>query len=625
MYLQEVQIENFRCFGTLQTINLSKGLNVLVGQNDSGKTAIIDAIRLVMGTTDQSWYRIETSDFYNENKDLEIRIQLKFSDLSENEQAAFLECLSSEIIDGKDTACLYIKWSCKYLLNFTPPRPSVSILTGISGDGPSLSPEARELLRVTYLRPLRDSYSNMQAGRNSRLSQIIQGIPGIKDGISEYSDGIDLSTLSIAGIANLSNKLLANHPKLKKANEDIGTIMNSKMLLKGDGIDTRFEVTGTNASDDKMLISLLEKLDLDAHSNGSTGKIGLGTSNILSMACELLLNRNIGSSFLLIEEPEAHVHAQRQLRLIQSLQSEAEATGRNQQIIITTHSPLMASVVNLESVTIIKDAKAYSLRKGQTKLDNDDYIFLERYLDATKANLFFAKAVMIVEGPSEELFIPVVAKLLHKDFTEYGISIVNVRGVGMRRFARIFQRVDESNTLEVKVACVTDRDVMPDCAPALCIKQDYSDKTKWPKIEDRNWRAESDFPTSCEKDAHIKEKCDKADGQYVKTFVSDHWTFEYDLAYSGLADELIEAIVTVAYVEKNKDAKLAEIKRKYMEHPTLESKAAYLYSFFTTRGISKAEVAQHLAFIIEKKYEHDIESLATKLPNYIKNAINYLI
>ena len=221
MYLQEVQIENFRCFGTLQTINLSKGLNVLVGQNDSGKTAIIDTIRLVMGTTDQSWYRIETSDFYNENKDLEIRIRLKFSDLSENEQAAFLECLSSEIIDGKDTACLYIKWSCKYLLNFTPPRPSVSISTGISGDGPSLSPEARELLRVTYLRPLRDSSSNMQAGRNSRLSQIIQGIPGIKDGISEYSDGIDLSTLSIAGIANLSNKLLANHPKLKKANEDI--------------------------------------------------------------------------------------------------------------------------------------------------------------------------------------------------------------------------------------------------------------------------------------------------------------------------------------------------------------------------------------------------------------------
>ena len=90
------------------------------------------------------------------------------------------------------------------------------------------------------------------------------------------------------------------------------------MLLKGDAIVTAFGVAGTEASDSKRLISLLEKLDLSAHSNGQCGKIGLGTSNILSMACELLLNRSMESTFLLIEEPEAHVHAQRQLRLIQS-------------------------------------------------------------------------------------------------------------------------------------------------------------------------------------------------------------------------------------------------------------------------------------------------------------------
>ena len=77
------------------------------------------------------------------------------------------------------------------------------------------------------------------------------------------------------------------------------------------------------------------------------GRVGLGTSNIMSMACELLLHREAEtvkkSSFLLVEEPEAHVHAQRQLKLIQSLENEAES--KNQQIIMTTHSPLLASVV----------------------------------------------------------------------------------------------------------------------------------------------------------------------------------------------------------------------------------------------------------------------------------------
>ena len=475
MYLQKIRLQNFRCFRGPQVVEFNKGLNVLVGENDSGKTAIIDAIRIVMGTTDQSWYRIEPTDFHQEQKDIDICISLKFSDLSQSEQAAFLECLSCETVNKEVKPCLYVNWKCKYLLNFQPSRISVSITTGSNGDGPALPVEARELLRVTYLRPLRDSYSNMQAGRNSRLSQIVQGIPNLEEGISEYTTGVKLEDLSISGIASLSNYLLANHLKLKEANAEIGTIMNSKMLLKGDEVETAFEVAGTNSPDSKRLISLLEKLDLTAHGDGASGKIGLGTSNILSMACELLLNRGAGSSFLLIEEPEAHVHAQRQLRLIQSLQAETATDNSNQQIIITTHSPLMASVVKLENISIVKGAKVYSLRKAKTKLEDGDYKFLERYLDATKANLFFAKSVMMVEGPSEELLIPTIAKLIGKDFTEYGVSVVNVRGIGLSRFARIFQRADSSEVIDVKVACVTDRDVMPNCAVAICVDDKYID------------------------------------------------------------------------------------------------------------------------------------------------------
>ena len=624
MYLQKMVIRNFRCFSEAQTIEFKKGLNVLVGENDSGKSAIIDAIRIVQGTTDQGWYRVDISDFYKEDMKSEINITLKFSDLSESEQAAFLECLSSEDVSGTIKPCLYVNWHCKYLLGFIPPRPSVAITTGINGDGVALPTEAKELLRVTYLHPLRDSYTNMQAGRNSRLSQIIQGIPNIDEGISEYTDGMQLSTLSIAGIANLSNALLAKHPKLQQANHDIESILNSKMLLKGDNVDTKLEVAGMGTSDSKKLVSLLEKLDLSAHSNGGMGRVGLGTSNILSMACELLLNRGSGSSFLLIEEPEAHIHAQRQLRLVQSLQSGANPPNGNQQIIVTTHSPLLASVVNLENVTIVQAAKAYPLSKGQTKLSNSDYIFLEKYLDSTKANLFFAKAVMIVEGPSEELLIPTIAKLLGKDLTEYGVSIVNVRGIGMRRFARIFQRTDEDNQLNTKVACVTDRDIMPDCAPEICIDSKYADPNAWPDISNRKWRVESDFPTQADKDARLQGILDKADGQKVKTFVANHWTFEYDLAYSGLFDELIDSIVAVRYVERNQEAKKEEIKKKHSDFTFPEAKAAYIYNFFSRGETSKAEVAQHLSYVLELKYQDNVDELKRKLPQYIKDAIDYV-
>jgi len=222
MYLKNIRLQNFRCFGAEKAIEFNRGLNVLVGENDSGKSAIIDAIRIVLGTTDQSWYRIDLTDFYNEDRTVEIKIVCKFCELSDNEQAAFLECLSYETEAGVQVPCLYLHWTCKYLLNFSPPRATATTTTGMNGDGQLPTAEARELLRVTYLRPLRDAYNNMQSGRNSRLSQILQGIPNLNDGISEYTPEMDLDNLSLTGIADLSNKLLANHPKLKNTNSEGG-------------------------------------------------------------------------------------------------------------------------------------------------------------------------------------------------------------------------------------------------------------------------------------------------------------------------------------------------------------------------------------------------------------------
>lgn len=631
MYLSSIKINNFRCFGTKQTVEFHKGLNVLVGENDSGKSAILDAIRIVLGTTDQSWCRIELSDFHNEDPSSEIKIVCKFSDLSEDEKSAFLECLSYETQTDKygneiTIYSLYLHWTCKYLTGFKTPRIITNINSGINGDGPAPSQESRELLKTTYLRPLRDAYTNMQAGKGSRLSQILNSISDLKQGENEYVDGMDLNALSLVGIANLSNKLLAEHPQIEKTNTEIGTIMSDKMLLKGDGVTTNFEVSGTNQSNDKKLMSLLEKIDLSVHKKSQHGHVGLGTSNILSMACELLLNRGEESSFLLIEEPEAHIHVQRQVRLIRALQEEAAKDGSDNQIILTTHSPILASVVKLKNIIILKDNIPYSLSKDKTKLDDSDYKFLERYLDATKANLFFAKGIIIVEGPSEELLLPTIAKLLDMDLTEYGVSIVNVRSTGLRRYARIFQRNNEYENLNIPVACITDRDVMPDCAPGICIKSGYIDNAKWPKQCDRKWRTESDYPTEQDKAEHVNSIKNKADGQTVRTFVANDWTFEYDLAKYGLHDEIIEAMVrskeTLDDIGKH-STKVDKIKATRNSYNSLEEKSSYIYSFFRKNSVSKAEVAQELSFILEEKYKDNHSELEQKLPKYIVDAIKY--
>lgn len=633
MYLSSIQIKNFRCFDDqIHTIEFNPGLTVLVGENDSGKSAILDAIKIVLGTTDLGWYRLENTDFHNEDTTKEISIVCKFSNLTTDEQAAFLECLSYEKQNEIMMPSLYLYWSCKYVTTFNPPRPISNLTSGIQGNGPTPSAEARELIRVTYLRALRDAYSDMQSGRHSRLSQIIQHIPNLNDGQNEYQQGMSLEELSLLGITNLSNALLVNHTVLKQVNNNMREILNKQLLLKQDNIKTRFEVADSRSKDLQKVNALLEKLDLslDKDECSMLGNVGLGTSNILSMACELLLHKEAEktnrSSFLLIEEPEAHIHAQRQIKLVQSL----EEAPANQQIIITTHSPLLASVVKLENIVIIKDGKTFSLAKGKTKLESDDYWFLEKYLDATKANLFFARSVIIVEGPGEALLLPALASLLGHSFTDYGVSLVDVRGVGLRRFAKIFQRADESNPLNVRVACVTDRDVMPDCAPYICINKKYTnDSSSWPDKSDRKWRAESDFTPETAK-SHIEKIKNRADGQLVKTFVSNHWTLEYDLAFVGLEHThmksvLIDALISVSYKKANWKTQTEKLTKQLDTAKTKDEKASIFYSYFTSQKTSKAEFAQMLAFKLSKTFKNKPNVLKQVIPSYLIEAISYVI
>lgn len=632
MYLSLLKIKNFRCFdGNEHIIAFNKGLNVLVGENDSGKSTIMDAIKIVLGTTDMNWHRIVQEDFYKEDVNLEIEIMCKFEDLNEDESGSFLECLSYEDVDKK-VPCLYLHWRCKFLTSFKPPRPVANISTGKDGNGTAPSVEAKELLRTTYLRALRDAYSEMQSGKRSRLSQIMQHVSVVDQGENEYQEGKDIHRLSIAGIADLSNKLLAHHPSLDSINREMTTILQEKMLLKKDNIKTRLEVAGANSNRLQREMALLEKLDLavDKNAGEMCGKVGLGTSNIMSMACELLLHKEAEgenkSSFLLIEEPEAHIHAQRQLKLIQSLENESEKGNR--QTIITTHAPLLASVVKLSNIIIVKSGEAYSLAEGYTELDGDDYIFLEKYLDATKANLFFARSVIIVEGPGEALLLPTIAKLLGYSFTDYGTSLVDVRSTGLRRYAKIFQRKDQSKSLDINVACITDRDIMPNCAPGICINEKYTlDNKTWPEKAKRAWRAESDF-TEKEAEAHLKKIKERADGQGVRTFVAEHWTLEYDLAYEGLQngdmkEVLINSLIKVSYVDKNRTSKKTELVNNLNKYQTIEEKASYFYSYFTSKKASKADFAQQFAIELENNYIGKADELKKVIPDYLVSAIEY--
>ena len=519
MYLSKLTIENFRCFGEgvkRLELSLRPGLTTLVGENDTGKSAIIDALRFVMGTTDQEWYRLEETDFNAGANPKEIRIVCKFESLEPKDQRAFIEYLTYDA-EGDVPPVLYLTWTAKDTGETTRGRPyrRVEMHSGKNGDGPTIGPKVRELLSATYLRPLRDAEKALSAGRGSRLSQVLHHSEQVRNVGVKYdpeAEELDIHSLNVLGIGDLANDLLQKQQGILDARDRIDTHLDG-LSLTGSGIRSSIKVSGATTSEEIRLRLLLEKLDL---SISGDGKLGLGSNNLLFMACELLLlgQEDEGNKMLLIEEPEAHLHPQRQLRVMKTLQEQAAEKGI--QIIVTTHSPNLASAVDLENIVLIHGNRAFSMAKEKTKLEESDYRFLQRFLDVTKANLFFARGVMIVEGDAENILIPTLAKLMGRGFTENGVSIVNVGGVGLRRYARIFQRMDVKmdGKLRIPVACLTDLDVMPDCAPVIIGK--LKEGEDWPSESPRKWRAKRDFGSENPIDTYRENKRSKANEQFVR-------------------------------------------------------------------------------------------------------------
>ena len=655
MYVSEIIIENFRCFGAVDNrlvMPLRRGLTALVGENDTGKTAVVDAIRLVLGTRDQEYLRIREKDFHRPSdggeRESEIQVRCQFKGLTRRDKGAFAEYLTYPAGDGDDDVSLYVNYSAKHVADTVRNRRfvSVDVRSGENGDGPTMAAEARDLLRATYLRPLRDAERAMAAGRGSRLSQILQHTKEIREIGEDFdpqAESTNEDSLSVLGVADYTSALLRSRKGIKEAKNRLNDDYLRPLSFSGDGLAANIDVK-TSGNSEARLRQLLEKLELEVHDTATHSEAsnrGLGSNNLLFMACELLLvgTEEYGLPLLLIEEPEAHLHPQRQLRLIKFLQRQAEdlrPDGRDVQILITTHSPNLASAVRLDNLVLLERGKAFPLHRDATQLGASDYRFLERFLDVTKANLFFARGVVIVEGDGENIIVPALARLLGRSFVEHGVSVVNVGGTGLRRYARIFQRKDleQTGAIGVPVACIADLDVMPDCAPRIVGR--IGDGEALPDKESRRWRVKGDFT---EDELRVRKGTirGRADGQSVSTFVSDEWTLEYDLAHAGLAMDVWVAAHLAKEDERiNAEAKEAAVVADEAESSfaTLrddvdeEELASRVYALFVTGSrASKAIAAQRFVERLETRVANgDLtkDELVEALPCYLVEAIEHV-
>lgn len=635
MYLQSLRLWNWRKFSESDNgeagieVEFNNGLNVLVGENDSGKTAIIDAIKTVLGTNSHDINWVTEQDFYGETTNL--KIECIFQDLSPKEEAYFYEWLTFK---AQGTEIRVVLEAGFYDDVNNKKKISRSVKAGPSNMERAMDDTIRQLLSITYLKPLRDADSELSPGRRSRITQVVKSLKDFSEGSPEQDKIIN---------------------SFSQAFDELKQTLNDPVLTKiGSTIDDFFEKTNKKSPEirnrEMGFDEILRKLELNLGEIGT----GLGSSNLLFMAVELLLlsEGEVGPKVALIEEIEAHIHPQAQLRVIKHFEKNAIETGM--QYIFTSHSPVLAASVELESIIFIYNQKAFPMKKGQTKLESDDYEFLERFLDATKANLFFARGVIFVEGDAENLLIPTIAEVIDRPLYKYGVTIVNISSIAFKRYSTIYLREDQSKLMEFPVSIITDLDLKPieyyEKPSYIKVDEDLNNRiatlygsekvnrdleeiyvqdfdiiSKSKTLYGSNLKGTSKSKENEKMDTIKKElesmfesevSCfseyssieqskikDKYFHEVEKTrvFISQPWTLEHSIALSSLGKDFEDVLLRCHYKDE-KNRLIQKAQWEAIEDPI--KRANSVYSFLLEKRISKSIVAQQFAkYLIDNKVE----------------------
>lgn len=436
MYLAELTIKNFRKLRDAK-LKFQPGLNVLVGPNNVGKSAVVDALRTLLAGHDEPHPRLDVSDRHRPLEDEptgEISFHFVFKGLSHEDEADFIAALKP-CADKTLEAHIHVRYTDADQTG----RFRVKRWCGDHQEV-ALTSDMMENLRGVYLQPLRDAAQGLRPSRNSQLARLLHLL----------TDDAGREAINNA-LKKLDDELQQNE-SIKSTHAAISSRHGSMM---GKQLAQALAV-GLTATDFQRLSARLsitaEALEIEQN--------GLGFNNLIFMAVvlsELAKNPDAAYRSLIVEEPEAHLHPQLQRVLLSYLAGVPQREGEKPvQLFVTSHSPNFASNSKLESLVCLveNDAGVETFFPHEIKFAKGKREKLERYLDVTRAELFFARRVIFVEGAAELMLVDALAKLIDLDLREYGVSLISVEGLNFDSFLPLFGE----NGLRIPVSVITDAD-----------------------------------------------------------------------------------------------------------------------------------------------------------------------
>lgn len=657
MYLKKLIIKNFRIFDeTGIELIFNKGVNAIIGENNSGKSSVIDVLRIVYSTvTYRKDIFFSKSDFHV-SEDGTVADYAQFDVYLEDVPRRMIEIWNPQSESGVG-GDFHIKFE-KYIAPNGAEKVR-SVYWGFGTEGNQLTLDTFEAIDVVFLGALRDSESEMKPSRNSKLAQLLRNLvpeEAVRAELVQILNNANNDLLEKEQLKKTRNTINQNLARIEQEflNQqiDIGLVeprfdsiasslrawVKPKWILinKEDSVYEKAHSYFQSHMDLKKIqdsakgvyfeVSILDsETEIDTEVANRVREIanksfelfqnGLGYNNLLFMSAVLgdmaIEKGGVYQNLLLVEEPEAHLHPQLQ-ELVHNFLSDANKNDGNIQIIYTSHSPTLASKMDIENINLLYDYghKKYCLPFSQTNLTEENKKYLQRYLDVTKSQMFFARGILFVEGISEAILLPAMAKALDRPFEKYAVELVNVDSVAFTPFVKLLSS-DKVKTCFSKVSIITDDD--------RCTKKNEEDYI------DKNFDYDDISSTVVVnlQNGKPSDRCNDltalCTGAGINIFTAIK-TLEYALCCSeDNVYHMIEALKT-CYTDLG-----PKLETKVESLSQLSEKAACVWLFIRTRDKCKGAVAQYISQVINdqhelrKKGEHIQREFI--IPDYLKNAI----
>lgn len=494
LFIRGIKIKNFRNFNDFD-MRFNDGLNVIIGPNNSGKTGLLHAIKLLsspseIGINDfnknnltnfkelyideapyiQFEYYIEHKIIESDTTDESILKLLPFLGMEKIKESRskssegivynifatiqatflldnkFIENYKKEVsvIDSFDDYIIMLnRYVDKhYLWRYTNGNTETSIDSKL----------AKKIFDIRFIEAERSS-----DGVRKEIKREINDLFSSKDKIKE------LDEFKLDASNELSNILEPSINKMKNLFEN----ENNEIGLEKGNVSISSIIDPVFSVSDSYVI---EVKDIKKGYSLPLSYNGLGYNNLINIYMLIkLADVNEGKDFkiLCLEEPEAHLHPAMQYKLFKFINNLNDKKELNQQVFVTTHSSNITAIAGLENTYIIqydrsnKISDCYQQSLDEQLTDKNGTTFkseakrhLSKFLDVTRSDMLFADKVILVEGLAEKLLLPMFMEKVDYPYEDEHISIVEIGGKHFEYFVEIFNE----SSVKKKVLCITDKD-----------------------------------------------------------------------------------------------------------------------------------------------------------------------